>query len=107
MLKPLSPETVAQLISQGAWAIDMRDFQEFKSGHLPDSATTPLHSPQFSMLMKMTPKDRLIVLVLDGASDIALIERRLAKIGQFTIAGYLEGGIAAWRASGHPIKISQ
>lgn len=103
-LEPLLPEDVSKLRSQDTWVVDMRSNQAYNGGHLPNASTIPLDSPQFKMLMRMMPEGKRIILVLDDETDRALVVRRVTEVGFYILAGYLKGGVDAWRASGLPVE---
>lgn len=102
--KPLSAEEAASLQGIGALVVDARTAEEFAGGHMPGSISVGL-GPSFAIWTGwLTPYDREVVLILpdDGSYDEAQTELR--RVGIDTVAGYLRGGIDAWRASGRPVE---
>lgn len=100
--EPLAPEDVETRQAAGALVLDAREAADFAAGHIPGAVNVGL-GPSFAIWAGwLTPYDRDVVLVLP---DDALFEQARAdlwRIGIDKVAGYLRGGIDAWRASGRP-----
>ncbi len=99
----LDPAAVARRQAEGALVIDARSVDAFGREHIPGAVFAGL-GPNFSAWMGwLAPYDRDLILVLD---DDRFAEARtdLRRIGLDRVAGYLAGGMPAWRAGGHPIE---
>jgi hydroxyacylglutathione hydrolase len=101
---PLSADDVAARQATGALVIDARSVDDFAVGHIPGAVAVGLGSNFAIWAGWLAPYDREVVLVLpdDDAYQSALTELR--RIGVDNVAGYLHGGMSAWRASGRPIE---
>lgn len=101
--EPRTPEEVEARQAAGALVIDARDAAEFAAGHIPGAVNVGLGANFAIWTGWLTPYDREVVLVLP---DDALYEEArtdLRRIGIDNVAGYLEGGMAAWLSSGRPM----
>ena len=100
----VSPTQATQLINrEDAQVIDVREPEEYVAGHLPESRNFPLarleeRAGELDKL-KSTP---LILICQTGARSSGACNT-LAKLG-FTKVHNLDGGIAAWRTAGLPLK---
>jgi hydroxyacylglutathione hydrolase len=96
----LTAADVNERLQQGAFVLDVRESTAFANGHVPGSLNIGLkgnYAPWSGSLIQ--PTDTLI-LVAEGKDEIDEAVMRLARVGLENVAGYLEGGIAAWDAAG-------
>ncbi len=102
-LTPISPAELQSQIAQGVTAVDVRHQDEFAAGHVPNSISIPLGGQFAAWAGAMLGLSARPVLI--GASDEQVSEARLrlARVGIEDVAGYLDGGIAAWKAAGLPL----
>ena len=101
MPKSLKPKLVSQMVNLGAWAIDVRDATEFAAGHAPGAVNIALRGRIETWVGIMVPWGEPFVLV--GSDDeVRESSFRLHRIGYDNPAGYLQGGMAAWRKAGLP-----
>lgn len=96
----LTPETVATRQAAGALVIDARTPAAFGAGHLPGAIFAGLGSNFLAWLGWLAPYDRDLILILDDEADFAAARTELRRIGLDRVAGYLAGGLGAWRAAG-------
>ncbi|MEJ5993034.1 MBL fold metallo-hydrolase [Pedobacter sp. Du54] len=98
---PAAFEDVANLT--GALVLDTRDPQVFAKGFIPNSINIGLNG-QFAPWVGalITDLKQEILLVTDDGKEEETITR-LARVGYDNTIGYLQGGIAAWEASGKEI----
>ena len=54
----------------------------------------------------MVDLDRPVVLIAARPEDLDPIMRQAIRIGRDEVAGYLDGGVEAWAASGRPVETS-
>ncbi len=90
-------------IVQGVIAIDVRHQDEFAAGHVPKSISIPLRGEFASWSGAVLGLSSAPVLIGATEEQISEARLRLARVGIEDVAGYLEGGIAAWKAAGLPL----
>jgi glyoxylase-like metal-dependent hydrolase (beta-lactamase superfamily II)/rhodanese-related sulfurtransferase len=94
---------VHRLANAGATLVDVRSTAAFGAGH-PEGAVFVGLSGQFaSWAGSLLPPDRPLVLVTEDAVGAAEAATRLARVGLENVAGYLDGGVAAWDGAGFPV----
>jgi len=101
--RALDPGQVERLAALGASLLDVRPSAAFGAGHLPGSLNVGLGGEFASWSGSLLPPDRPIVLVADDVEAVGETAVRLARVGLEDVAGYLDGGVAAWDASGRPL----
>ena len=101
---PLSPDEVERRRAAGAILLDVRDANAFLGGHVPGSTHIGLGGQFASWAGSLLPFDVPIVLVAAGDDEVAEARLRLARVGVEDVAGYLDGGVAAWSAAGRPVR---
>jgi hydroxyacylglutathione hydrolase len=103
-IQPLSPQTVSELQAQGAWVFDVREFEDYGAAHVPNALTIQLTHPKLiERIQRLIPQGASLVLVLPDASALETAAARINEAGQYTVAGYLDGGMAAWQANALPV----
>jgi rhodanese-related sulfurtransferase len=96
----ISYEDLADALNRGAcFVVDVRDPQEFASGHVPGAVNQPLSRSD----PKKLPKGKPVVLICQagGRSAKALSQARSA--GHQDVRHYT-GGTAGWHARGEKIE---
>lgn len=104
VLAPLSPEAIRRQMEQGVAVVDARTPREFAAGHIPGSYGIPLSAPLITWVGWVVPFGASLVLVTDGPDEREEAVRQLIRIGYDELRGYLEGGMAAWKAAGLPVS---
>ena len=103
-LTPLSISAVKKQVEEGAVLLDTRKADVFTQGFVPGSIFIGLEGRfaewSGSLLSFTTP----IVLVTELGMEKETIVR-MARVGFSNVVGYLEGGFAAWKASGESIDM--
>ena len=95
---------VARMQTSGALVVDARDPEAFGAGHVPGAFFAGL-GPNFLPWMGwLAPYDRDLVLVLDDETRYEEARTELRRIGLDRVAGYLDGGMDAWRADAQPVE---
>lgn len=100
----LSTTQATQLINrEDAQVIDVREPDEYVTGHLPESRNIP--AGQFGERIGELDayKDKPLIVVCQTGSRSTGVCKQLIAQG-FSHAHNLEGGIAGWRAAGLPLK---
>jgi glyoxylase-like metal-dependent hydrolase (beta-lactamase superfamily II) len=98
----LSPEAF-QKRAEGATLLDVRPYAAFGAGHLPGSINIGLGGQFASWAGTLLPAARDILLVTSDAGEVTEAAMRLARVGLEKLAGFLDGGVAAWDASRRPV----
>lgn len=106
-LAPVSIRTVSaaeakQLIdgSHPPFILDVRQPQEFASGHIPNAVLVPLND--LGNQMSKLPKDAQILTVCRSGARSSAAARMLAEQG-FRVVN-LRGGMMAWESAGYKVK---
>lgn len=103
-LTALSPDQVAEVARSGGQVIDVRSFVEFAEGHIPGALSIQLRPAFATWLGWLADPGRPIVVVRDAEQDASEVLWQALKIGIAPLLGELAGGMAAWRAAGHPMR---
>ena len=103
-LIPLAPQEFEAMANHtGALILDTRDPQVFAEAFIPSSINIGL-SGQFAPwvgALITDLKQPLLLVVEEGKAAEAIM--RLARVGYDDTIGFLEGGIAAWKAAGKDV----
>ncbi|TXE07525.1 MBL fold metallo-hydrolase [Gelidibacter salicanalis] len=101
---PLTPEDFEAIANhEDALVLDVRTQDDFSAGHVPNSIFIGLNgqfAPWVGALITDL-KQPLLLIVPEGKSEEAVT--RLSRVGYDNTLGYLEGGIAAWKAAGKEV----
>ncbi|MFP5319444.1 MAG: MBL fold metallo-hydrolase [Acidimicrobiia bacterium] len=101
----LQPDAFRRAVEEdGAVVLDTRPPEAFGGGHVPGSLNAGLGAAFATWAGTITPPDRPVVLVLDSAADLWTATWDLLRIGYDVPAGWLAGGMMAWRTSGHDLE---
>ena len=101
----LSPAETLDHRRRGALLVDLRAPGPFGQGHVEGAVNVPLRQGHFPTsagwaISAETP----LLLVLEQEADLARAVDALSSAGLDWIEGWVEGGIAAWRAAGLPVR---
>lgn len=99
---PMSADEVAAQQQGGALILDVRSAADFDEGHIPGAVNVGLDGSFPLWVGWLAPYDREVVLILPADERAGEALRHLQRIGVDDVAGYLTGGMEAWRASGRP-----
>ena len=95
---PLAPRQVEQHRESGALVIDARTDLQFDDGHIPGSiSNTMLRAGFGSKLAWLAEMDQDVVFIGRDNEDGRRAAELAAAVGITRIAGYLSGGMTAWR----------
>ncbi|MBK8181275.1 MAG: MBL fold metallo-hydrolase [Planctomycetes bacterium] len=95
-LRPLTLEQVLHEQAAGALVLDAREPGEWTAGHLRGSVNVGLSGTYASWVGALIPATRPLILVAPPGRQLEAAVR-LGRIGFDRLAGYLDGGAAAWR----------
>lgn len=102
MPPPLAPAEVAARGQKDAWIVDVRDARAFASGHPRDAINIGVRGRFETWTGIMVPWGASFIL---AGSDDEVRESafRLKRIGYDSPAGFLQGGLEAWKKAGLPV----
>ena len=101
---PLSPRGVEVAIAEGAIVVDARTNEQFDEAHIPGAISASAYDTGFATKVARVAGEDVEVIVV-AASDGYEREAAdlLASVG-LRIAGFLAGGMTAWRSEGRAVK---
>jgi len=87
--------------SNGVAVLDVRDADEFASGHIPGA----VHIPYGQLMDRLSelPRDRPIAAVCSGGKRSGLAASLLQREGFERVIHVGHGGVGTWRRLGHPV----
>src|SRR5258708_27434163 len=100
----LSADAVAAFISKGAAVVVDRQGRDYDRGHIPGSFSVSLDGPFSAWVGWLIPEGRTIVLAGGTDAQHREAQRQLHRIGFDSVAGAIDGGIAAWNAGGRELS---
>jgi glyoxylase-like metal-dependent hydrolase (beta-lactamase superfamily II)/rhodanese-related sulfurtransferase len=100
----LSVDEVKLLMRSGAVVLDTRPAAQFTIGFVPESIFIGLEGRFAEWAGSLLPFDKNLVLVCETGKEKEAVTR-LARVGFSQMAGYLKGGIDAWRAAGEELDM--
>jgi rhodanese-related sulfurtransferase/glyoxylase-like metal-dependent hydrolase (beta-lactamase superfamily II) len=96
--QPLAPQQVERLVGEGALLIDVRTELQFDEAHIPDAVSnTALRAGFGTKLAWIADHERPVVFVGRDDADARSAVALAASVGITNIAGFLHGGMTAWR----------
>ncbi|KRX05197.1 Rhodanese-like domain [Pseudocohnilembus persalinus] len=101
---PLKAEQFENLVNNEKYTIiDSRDKFEYLKGFIKGSYSIDYKGAFAAWLGKLvSPKDKFVLICEEGKEYEVIV--RMARIGYDNIAGYLEGGVNAYKAAGHELQ---
>ncbi len=81
--------------------IDVRNPQEFQSGHIPGAKNVPLN--KLSKQMKKVPKNRPVIVVCQSGNRSRSACNLLVNAGYDNVTN-LNGGTIRWRMAGNKVE---
>lgn len=95
--RPLGYEAFKQEMNKGAWILDTREAAVFSEGFVPGSLNVGLNGQFAVWVGTLIGIDQPLLLVTDPGKERESV-LRLARVGFEKVIGYLENGIAGWKA---------
>ena len=87
------------MIAEGAFLLDVREPEEWVTGHAPEAVHVPMGAVGTSI--DRLPGDRTIVCVCRSGARSAAVAEALAGAGYDAVN--LAGGMQAWAGAGQPV----
>ena len=103
-LAPLPAGEVDRLRGDGALVVDIRPVLDYAAAHVPGALSIPLRDQFASWLGWLADPDRPVVLVANPDQELTDAVWQALKIGYERLVGVLDGGMAAWVATGRPVS---
>ncbi len=94
------PDEFLKLSQNGYTVVDTRDQLAFGAAHIPGAYGLSTKGNFATFSGWVVPPDKPILLVIDDMKEMPLILKALYSVGLDDVVGYLEGGMAAYAASG-------
>ena len=100
----LSVEKFCDFISKGCLVLDTRNAEVFANGFIKGSLHIGLKGDFAPWAGTLIDLDRELILITEPGYEMETITR-LARIGYEKVAGFLEGGFAAWENAVMPVDV--
>lgn len=94
-------ELDAMLRAGEALVVDVREADEFASGHIPGAINMPLSTFQPSRL-PAAPGRKLVLNCLGGKRSAMALDK--CSVAQDVVDTHLAGGFSAWQAANLPVE---
>ncbi len=105
-VRRMSPSELQTLMSGSGSAvphlIDVRDREEFRSGHLPGARNIPVNDLE-ARLAELPAQGQLVFICLSGKRSLAACEAVMKR--GINAPGHLDGGMLAWKAANGTVEI--
>jgi hydroxyacylglutathione hydrolase len=101
---PLGPDAVERAMQDGAVVLDARAPEAFGGAHIPDALNVGAGAAFPTWAGTVLDEGATVVLVLDSPADLWPVTWDLLRIGYDTPAGWLAGGMLAWRTEARDIE---
>jgi rhodanese-related sulfurtransferase len=102
--RALSPADAARAQERGGLVIDARSPEAFAQAHIPGALFAGDDADLVAWVGWFAPYDRDLVIVLEDEARFDDVQTALRRIGLDRVAGYLDGGVPAWEASGRAVN---
>jgi hydroxyacylglutathione hydrolase len=93
----LDAYAVLRVQQKGALVVDTRPQAQFGAGHIPGSIHIALSGQYAAWAGTIIGLEADIVLIAEDAERASEARLRLARVGMERVAGYLDGGVEAWK----------
>jgi len=99
----LTPRRFEAAIAAGATAVDSRTNEQFDEAHIPRALSASAYDTGFATkVAQMVPPEAEVVVVAASDGNELDAAELLAAVG-LRVAGFLGGGMSAWRAEERPV----
>lgn len=102
-LRAIEPLELRNKLEAGEIALDVRPCDEFAAAHVPGSVNIGLSGQFASWAGTVLGLSAHPVLIAASEQQIEEARVRLARVGIEALAGYLSGGVEAWKQAGLPV----
>jgi hydroxyacylglutathione hydrolase len=103
-LPPLAPARVKNEIDEGALVVDGREPRAFDGEHVPGSVNvTMARAAVGTRAAWVVDPDAAVIVTAASDDEARRLGRLLEAVGFRNLAGFLAGGVSAWRDAGLPL----
>ena len=106
-IEPLSGDELELALDRGALVVDARSTDAHAAARIPGSLSLPAGSSFGTWLGWLVDADRPVVLLVEHPDDLDDLSRQAIRIGYEAMAGYIDGGLSAWRRAGRPVEVGR
>lgn len=100
----VSPEQARQMLgSNEATAIDIRDDEHWRGGHLP--AARHCSDGDFEQALKQIDEEQTVIVACEDGEESARVAAEIREQGRQAVS--LAGGMDAWRSDDQPMQPSR
>ena len=99
-LRSIEPAELKNILAEGGIALDVRPGDQFAAGHVPGSVNIALSGQFASWAGALLGLAARPVLIAESEEQVSEARMRLARVGLEESAGYLKGGVEAWKQAG-------
>ena len=99
-LLAFTPAELKSMLDEGAVALDVRPGDQFAQAHVPGSINIALSGQFASWAGTVLGLSTCPMLIAESPEQLSEARLRLARVGIESVAGYLQGGVAAWKQAG-------
>ncbi len=102
-LHPIAAKEISDKQLRDCQLVDVRSPEAFGGAHIPSALNLPMNASLSNWAGWQLNYEQPILIVLDDPSQMETVSRRLVRIGQDKILGYIEGGISGWYRAGREV----
>src|SRR5579863_6784709 len=103
-LRAITAGGLKGMLDDGEIVLDVRTGDEFAAAHVPGSVNIALSGQFASWAATVLGLAAHPVLIAGSDEQLEEARLRLARVGIEVLDGYLQGGVAAWKAAGFPAE---
>ncbi|MFB7355220.1 rhodanese-like domain-containing protein [Streptomyces gardneri] len=98
-MREVDLDVFASEMAEGAFAIDVREPDEYRAGHVPGVRTAPLS--ELGTHLAALPADRLVYVICASGNRSAWAAEHLEAAGVHAVS--VAGGTSGWARTGRPV----
>ncbi|MER5741494.1 MULTISPECIES: rhodanese-like domain-containing protein [unclassified Streptomyces] len=98
-MREVDLDVFAAELAQGAFAIDVREPDEYAAGHVPGARPAPLS--ELGAHLAVLPADRLVYVICASGNRSAWAAEHLEAAGFQAVS--VAGGTSGWARAGRPV----
>ncbi|HSY64135.1 MAG TPA: rhodanese-like domain-containing protein [Terriglobales bacterium] len=99
-LPAITAAELKSMLDEGAVALDVRPGDQFAQAHVPGSINIALSGQFASWAGTVLGLSARPSLIAESPEQLSEARLRLARVGIENVAGYLQGGLTAWKQAG-------